>query len=314
MVAPRFVVIGAGAIGKRHAKNLASLGHAADLIPYRDFDPDRLMARHEIAGVIIATATPIRQELIQFCADQDLPFYVEKPLGWTTAQVRTLYDIAAPVAARSMIGFMMRYHPVLLDLVESDLSDIYDFTLAIGHDVRQWRENWSFRDSYAAKPEGGGVLLDLCHELDVAHCLFPDVKVTSVDSLDHVDFPKTDFTTRITLATPAGPVGSVQMDYLSPVSLRDSALRGTQKAIDINWLTPVMVIDDGAAPVTRDYMFDRNDMFLGAMADFVALATGAPTSTNLLLPRFDRMRGNCDLIATAWEARQFHGQVSFELT
>ena len=53
-------------------------------------------------------------------------------------------------------------------------------------------------------------------------------------------------------------------------------------------------------------------MFLGIMADFVALALGAPTTGNPLMPRFDRMRESCDLIASAWEARSFTGQVAVD--
>jgi hypothetical protein len=60
------------------------------------------------------------------------------------------------VAERSVLGFMMRYHPALRALAEADWSDAYGFHFEIGHDVRQWRKNWRFADSYAARAEGGG--------------------------------------------------------------------------------------------------------------------------------------------------------------
>jgi predicted dehydrogenase len=306
MVADVFLVIGAGSIGQRHARNLATLGQKVDLIPYREFNADVVAQRTDVAGVIIATATPIRLSLIQLCASQDWPFYVEKPLGWTKGQIADIYTAAAPVADRSMVGFMMRYHPAVRALAQLDLSDIYSFAFEIGHDVRQWRQNWSFAQSYASDAAGGGVLLDLCHELDIAHCLFPAASVTSAASLDHPDFAGVDFATRISLAA---PLGTVAMDYLSPVSLRKGQLRGTGQVIDLDLLAPAFTRDDGAGPQTTTFDFDRNDMFLEVMADFIALATGQAPSDNPLMPRLSTVRASCDLIAEAWQARQFTGQV-----
>jgi len=306
MVADVFLVIGAGSIGQRHARNLAALDQKVDLIPYRDFDADAVAKRTDVAGVIIATATPIRLSLIALCAAQDWPFYVEKPLGWTKDQIADIYAAAAPVSDRSMVGFMMRYHPAVRALAQLDLSDIYSFAFEIGHDVRQWRQNWSFAQSYASDAEGGGVLLDLCHELDIAHCLFPAAAIASATSLDHPVFAGVDFATRISLAA---PLGTVAMDYLSPVSLRKGQLRGTGQVIDLDLLAPAFTRDVGAGPQTTAFDFDRNDMFLAVMADFIAIATGQSPSDNPLMPRFSTVRASCDLIAEAWQARQFTGQV-----
>ena len=306
MVADTFLVIGGGSIGKRHADNLKALGEKVALVPYRTFDRAEVAARTDVAGMVIATATPVRIDLIALCAGKDWPFYVEKPLAWTAEQVEALYTAAAPVADRSVIGFMMRYHPALRALAARDLSDIYSFAFEIGHDVRQWRANWSFAESYASDPNGGGVLLDLCHELDMVHALFPDASVSAAQSIDHPDFPRVDFATRVGLSS---PLGTVAMDYLSPVSIRHGNLRGQNQVIDLDLLRPTLRIQDEDGDTTQDFTFERNDMFLNLMADFVALAKGEEPSDNPLLPRFDKMRSSCDLIARAWQAREFVGQV-----
>ena len=314
MVDPSFVIIGAGSIGKRHAENLQTLGQRAELIRYRDFDAAALANRADIVGMIIATATPIRIELITLCAENNWPFYVEKPLGWTAKQIADLYSAAAPVADRSMIGFMMRYHPAIRTLAAHDLSDVYRATFEIGHDVRQWRANWSFADSYASSPEGGGVLLDLCHEVDIAHCLFPGLTLSHSQSLGHADFPGVDFATTVSGIAPTGASATIAMDYLSPVSVRNTRLRGTQYAIDLDLLGPSMTIRDGNDVKTKTFDFVRNDMFLDIMRDFIALAKETPLSDNPLMPRFDRVRQSCDLIAAAWEARTFSGNVAVDFS
>lgn len=306
-------VIGAGSIGKRHAGNLKALGETVELIGWRGFEQTAFEARTDIEAVVIATSTPIRLSLIEMCARHDWPFYVEKPLAWRVAQAEAIHDAGAPVAARSMVGFMMRYHPAVRDLAARDLSQVFGFQFEIGHDVRQWRENWSFAGSYAADPEGGGVLMDLSHEIDLALALFPGLELGAVDCVGHADFPGVDFATRLHLTSESGAVGSVAMDYVSPVSLRRCGLRGRDEIIDLDFLAPEMRITGGNMK-TVPYAFDRNDMFMDMMRDFLALARGDKTSGNPLMPRFDRMRDSSLLVARAWENRAFHGVVDMDMS
>ncbi len=313
MAPVKVAVIGAGSIGKRHAANLDRLGAEVQLIPWRAFSPDRLRAEPGLGAVVIATATQIRLDLIAQCAEAGLPFYAEKPLAWTPEDAAAIHEVAGPVAGRCMVGFMMRYHPIMRDLARRDLSQVYSFSFEIGHDVRQWRANWRFADSYAARPEGGGVLLDLSHELDMALALFPALELGRCDSLGHARFPNVDFATTAQLAAPGGPMGQVEMDYLSPVSTRRAVLRGLDARIEIDFLRPAMSMigPDGADETSYD--FDRNDMFLDAMRDFLALVRDDAASDNPLLPRLDRMRRSTELIAAAWSARHMAGTVDIDM-
>jgi len=195
---------------------------------------EELIKSGQFDGAIIATATDIRLDLVQLCAAHDLPMYIEKPVAFDPEELAKIYAIPQALQERSIIGFMMRYHPALQALAAQDLSQVYGFNLEIGHDVNQWRENWVFSESYASRPEGGGVLLDLCHEIDMAHCLFPDATHVDVTSLGHEDYPNVDFASRITMSGKNTPSGTVSMDYLAPVSTRRIALRGLDALYDFD--------------------------------------------------------------------------------
>lgn len=304
-----YFVAGAGSIGRRHHGNLEQLGAKAVLLPWRDLSLDGLRERLRAvdkAALVVATATPVRLELISLAADLRVPVYVEKPLAYRQETLDAIFDAAAPIAGRSVLGLMMRYHPALRALHDR-ATPAYGFDLEIGHDVRQWRVNWRFADSYAARAEGGGVLLDLCHEIDMAHCLFPGVGIRAVDSVGHRDFPGVDFATRIALAAKGGPLGTVSMDYLSPKSLRMLRLRGRDEVIELDFLEPRERRWSGGEETERRWTFERNDMFLDLMRDFIALVEGSETSGNPLLPRLDRVYDSAALVAAAWEAREFHG-------
>ena len=313
-MALQILVIGAGSIGRRHAENLGTLGVKADLIGWRGYSADMLAARlakRDVQGVVIATATQFRLELIAACAASDVPFYVEKPLAFQTADLALIAAAAAPVAQRSVIGFMMRYHPAFRHLAEADLADTYRFGFEIGHDVTQWRQNWRFSESYAAQPTGGGVLLDLCHELDMAACLFPGLTLAGVDSLGHAAYPGVDMASQIRLTSPTA-AGEVAMDYLAPVSTRRITLRGTDSLYDFDLANGRYEIRGKNAKIL-EFPFNRNDMFIEAMTDFLAFVAGKSPSKVEHLPRFEAALPSCALIAKAWECRRFTGTITKDI-
>lgn len=303
-------VIGAGSIGRRHVDNLQALGADVRGIPWREFNRFEFEKRRDINGIVIATATDVRLELVQMAAEMNTPVYVEKPLHWTLEGVAEIYDTLGDLAHRSMLGVMARYHPVVQALAGQDLSDVYGFTFEIGHDVRQWRKDWSFPKSYAAKAQGGGVLLDLCHELDMAKALFPDLTVDHVTSVGHADFDGVDFASRIALSGD-GCSGTVAMDYLSPVSIRRSDLNGTGGTRSLDLLTATLTINSGT-PQTQSFAHDRNDMFRAITADWLRLIDDPDAALRPLAPRLTDMRASCDLIADAWGKRAFVGTAHME--
>lgn len=302
-----YLVVGSGSIGNRHHANLIALGASADLIGWRELELDALDLTGR-TGLVIATATQVRLPLVERAAAADVPVYVEKPLAYRRGDLADLMAVAQPIADRSVLGLMMRYHPAIRAL-HAHPVDAYSFHLEIGHDVRRWRPNWRFNDSYAARPDGGGVLLDLCHEIDMAICLFPGLAITTVDCIGHVDFPGVDFATRIGL-TGAGKAGTVAMDYLSPESFRCVSIRGRDEILQLDLLTATATRWQNGEFKTQSWAFERNDMFLDLMRDFMALAERRAPSDNPLLPRLDRVTESVELIANAWEKRVFHSEIA----
>ncbi|GAB1364434.1 hypothetical protein MASR1M32_36700 [Rhodobacter sp.] len=309
----RVLVIGSGSIGRRHSDNLASLGAEVTTLSWREAGLSGALSAMDAAqAVVVATATDVRLPLIEAAAARGLPMYVEKPLGFAPEEVEAIAAVADPVADRSMLGYMMRYHPALRALAAMDLSDVFQFALTIGHDVTQWRADWRFSDSYAARAAGGGVLLDLCHELDMALCLFPGLEVTKVESLGHAAFPGVDFASRISLRRQS-LVGDVSMDYLTPGLHRRAHLRGTERMQDFDFASQVYRVTDGSGAQNLDLPLERNAMFMAAARDFLALAFGGESSGNPLMPRLDRCLASARLVAQAWAAREFVGEITKEI-
>lgn len=305
----RIAVIGAGSIGRRHFDNLVSLGIDAVQVPYRSYRSDALDG---CDAAVIATATDVRTGPIADAAERDLPMYIEKPLAFRAADLAEIERLTAKVADRTMLGLMMRYHPAFRALADMDMSSAVRFSLDIGHDVTQWRQNWTFSDSYAAKADGGGVLLDLCHEIDMASVLFPDLRLKSVTSVGHPNYAGVDFSSRLTVQTGAGAEGSIGMDYLTPQLHRRTIVYGVDAIYDFDFAAQRYEVKDAAGARLIDLPLERNEMFVGITRDWIALLEGRQT-TNRLLPRIDRVTASTALTAAAWEARQFAGHITKEI-
>ena len=313
----RYFVIGSGSIGRRHADNLNALGANVTHYGWRGIDLETVISEiaacHGQAGVVIATATKIRLPLITECAKAGAALYIEKPVAYRTKDVEHIFDLPKATLERSVAGFMMRYHPMVRRLFDSPVSDIFRASFEIGHDVTQWRQNWTFADSYAADPDGGGVLLDLCHEIDLAYLLCGAAPLSTVTSLEHPDFVGVDIASTLDFTSPDGRNIRVAMDYLAPSLIRRGHIVGLDQEIEYDIANANLTHVTKDARVAHNSDQERNAMFLDFMSDFMALAQGKEPE-NPHIPRLDRVKNVCHVIAQAWEMREFTGQLKANLT
>ena len=175
---PRVLVIGLGSIGRRHVELLRELGCEVAVVTQQVtqevttfselgaalelFRPDR---------VLIANRTidhyPTLQRLQELsCHGKVLG---EKPLFSELPEALT-----QEMQQRIVVGYNLRFHPVIQALRNS-LVDEEPVSAQIycGQYLPTWRPGSDYRQSYSAfREQGGGVLRDLSHELDLALWLF----------------------------------------------------------------------------------------------------------------------------------------------
>lgn len=312
-----YFVIGAGSIGRRHFGNLKTLGCKARLVPWRAYDPAEFQAvlkQHQgQVAVVIATATGIRLDLVSLCASLSVPVYIEKPAGYTPEQVRQIFAVPDRLKRSCVVGFMMRYHPLVAHVLDHLPEKIFRSHVQVGHDVSQWRQDWAFSKSYAAKPDGGGVLLDLCHELDLACVLDPDIKLQSVQCLGHQDYPGVDMAASVTGFGKRLGLCTIELDYLAPRLVRQGTLEGLSGKLEYTLTDNVVRSSTGQDEEKVTLECDRNQLFLGLMQDFVTLAEQRDGPVHPLCPRMDRVETSCRLIAEAWSKRTFVGQIEADV-
>jgi predicted dehydrogenase len=308
-----FLVIGAGAIGRRHSSNIRQLGHNCEIVSFRRLeDLEMLLTEGKFDGVVVATASQVRLEVLRPCAQRLIPMYIEKPLAFDNDVLNEIYAFPKTYLKTCFAGFMMRFHPLTKFALGIDYSDAYSFSFEIGYDVNLWRPDWKFSASYASKPAGGGVLLDLCHEIDLASLFFSPIRLSEVTCLGHREFVNVDFFSHVTFTNSSNLIGSVSMDYLSSINHRRLVIKGVDYIDEIDFLAGCYKRTSSTDIIVRDFTFDRNQLFLDAMRSFIGRVLGEKMDSSLL-PSLDQVKSSCELISNAWSSRKFVGFVEREM-
>lgn len=181
----KVLFIGLGSIGKRHLRLLKELG-SVEIIAYRSGTGERNQDK-EIKNfadlnkaindkpdfAIIANPTSMHVDVALELAKAGIPFLIEKPVSDRIANLPILEKTVKERNLPAMVGYQLRFHPGYQKLREIIQSGKIGNPLILhgyaGQYLPEWRPDTDYRQSYSAKEElGGGVILDLSHEIDLA--------------------------------------------------------------------------------------------------------------------------------------------------
>ncbi len=186
---PNFLVIGAGSIGRRHAKNLQELGAVVHIFDVntellsnicreKGFtscgDIDKAFETTLFDGAIVCTPTHLHIPAAKKVAEHGVNLFIEKPLSHTLEGVDDLITLIENKHCIAMVGFMLRFEPGLQYLKTRIEKDNVAFgQVEFGSHMPLWRKDVDYRKVYSAnRSMGGGTILDDVHELDYVCWLF----------------------------------------------------------------------------------------------------------------------------------------------
>ena len=170
------VIIGGGSIGKRHSQNLNNLNISTRIVDIDEIENiDNILNEGFDMGLV---CTPNINH-IEHCLKLvkfNLPIFCEKPFYTNIKGINNLLSLVNKKNLITMVGCNLRFTPEIKKInPTTKYINVY-----FGYDLKKWRPQTDHLKSYSAnKKLGGGVLLDLIHELDYLYYKFGEIKKIS---------------------------------------------------------------------------------------------------------------------------------------
>lgn len=203
----KILIIGLGSIAKKHVNVLRKLVSEASIFALRSSKSGNNVegvqniyswsnVPDSIDFIIISNPTSIHAETILKCLDFEVPLFIEKPV---LASLRRSEEIISKARSKGIMSYVacnLRFHPAIQLLKEEVMRKLpIEFNSYCGSYLPDWRANTDYRDVYSAhKKLGGGVHLDLIHEIDYCKYLlgspnnhFSYLKKKSSLDIDSID-------------------------------------------------------------------------------------------------------------------------------
>ncbi len=244
----RIVTLGCGSIGRRHLRNLQSLGYS-DLLAYDPSSSARDSTKAE-TGVacygrleeiweqrptvaLITAPSNLHTELALEAARHGCHLFIEKPLSHSFDGLDALYAEVKLRDLIAMVGCNMRFHPgpsqVKLLMDEGAIGTPISARIETGSYLPNWRPQTDYRQSYSASAsQGGGAVLDCIHEIDLALWYFGAGDVIGAATLPAVHLGlEVEGLAEILLRHQNGVLSSIHLNYIQRDYHRGCEVIGT---------------------------------------------------------------------------------------
>lgn len=190
----RLLIVGLGSIGKRHLRlarkllpysKIAVLRHKFELtIPEEaDYSFSKLSEALDFSPDLAVIANPANYHLSVALplAKNGVHLLIEKPLSTTIKSATELLDSCKKTNALLSIGYNLRFLSSLQkfkSLLDAEqIGDVWSVRSEMGQFLPIWRTGSDYRKSVSAQLAlGGGVLLELSHEIDYLRWIFGEVE------------------------------------------------------------------------------------------------------------------------------------------
>lgn len=187
------LIVGLGSIGRRHISiinntfpdiNIVLLRHKnCSEKEYKSLNISQCVTTLSGAlkanpqAAIIANPASKHVEVAKKLASNGIDILVEKPISSNSKDAKELIEVCDKNNAILMVGYNLRFLPSLIHFKQcinlNLIGEVYSVRSEIGQYLPSWRPKFDYRHGVSAKKSlGGGVLLELSHEIDYLKWIF----------------------------------------------------------------------------------------------------------------------------------------------
>lgn len=304
MQSKHILIIGTGSAGKRHGKNLISLGcriscmdpqknrldeiqEEVDLVGAYTSLEEALKNTEKIDGVAVTSPPVFHVEQCIAALERGIPVLLEKPVSPDEASARKLERVVKQTGVPLLLTYTYRWWPplqkvrkLLKNQTVGNLRHVEFVMSAHLADWHPWENYWDF--FMASKAMGGGALLDESHWVDLMFWFLgkPEQLFAKIDKISDLKID-TDDNVDIIVIYKNGLHITMHLDlYGRPHQkyIRFIGEKGT-----IFWTVEPNRVAIGKTMdeiwETSNYNCERNEMFLEADKEFIGILNGDQVKT-----------------------------------
>lgn len=288
----KVAVIGLGSIAERHRKNLRLLFPNAEILSmsasgrYVPDPPENadslLLTIDELINEkpnLVIDASPSSKHCYYSgkIIDSSIDCLIEKPVASTLSQCESLLLSDARSSSQITVGYCLRYltstNRMKSYIDEECFGRIHSIYISTGQYLPDWRPNKNYLDSVSSKKElGGGVLLELSHEIDLLMYLFGRVrpKYANLKSSEELSLTVEDIAD-VVFETENGDSIFLHLDFLQRSSQREFIFITEKGRViwDLLKNSIECFSHKGRKVLFDDPYFDKNQMYILMLKDCV---------------------------------------------
>lgn len=222
----KVLIIGLGSIAQKHIDAINKIDQSTSIYALRSNTNSKSFTNiidlynltevpNDIDFILISNPTSLHSKTILKVIDFNKPLFIEKPVFDSIINNEEIVRLIEKKNIKTYVGCNLRFHPALNFIktyLNSGKSKINEVNVYCGSYLPNWRPQQDYTKSYSANQKlGGGVHLDLIHELDYTIWLFGKpinynsikrkVSNLSIDTFDYANYNLSypDFNVSITL-------------------------------------------------------------------------------------------------------------------
>ena len=308
------LIIGAGSVGRRHARNLASLGCrisamdpraergaelAAETPVVATFtDLDAALAAPDLDAVAVCSPTAFHVDQAIAALRAGLPVLLEKPVAKDLATAQRLADVVDETGLPLLLGYTWRWWPPLANLrqrlADGVVGPLRHVDFIMSAHLADWHPGEPLAEFFMSSAAlGGGALLDESHWIDLMLWLFglPTTLSASVETISDLEITSDD-NVDMQLSYPDGLRVRIHLDLFGRPHRKEIRFVGENGTILWSEAPNRIAVAHGMTAdwQTTDFDGERNDMFMGVAREFLALLDGNATPTCTLADGLNVMR------------------------
>lgn len=302
----KILICGIGSIGRRHLKNLLSLGYR-NIILYRtgkhtienDEPTSKLKTFNNLDEALctnpdvafITNPTSLHIQVALKAAKKGCHLFLEKPISHNMVGVYELKKITDEKNLVTFVGCHLRFHPLLTQIKEivdsGKIGKIFYARAEWSEYLPDWHTWEDYSKGYSARKDlGGGAIMTLIHSIDLLYWMIGKASEVKSENgkLSNLNLDVEDIA-EIIIKFKSGAIGNVHVDFIQKPYVNTLTLNGLNGKIFWDYHAKFMEITDreGKKEIIKDPDgFEKNQMYIDELKHFLGCVKNKKKTINSL--------------------------------